>query len=104
MHQQLLKTEPVPQVVQYPVGPHNIYVQAGAFTVLENATKLKQKLSSLGSVSIADAVVNGTKFYRVRVGPLPDVPHADAMLKKVQAGRRHECTDGGGLNLIFPGV
>lgn len=85
VHQQLLETKPVQQVVQLPVGPHHIYVQAGAFTVYENATKLKQHLASLGSVTVVDAVVNGKKFYRVRVGPMPDVTSADRMIKRVLA-------------------
>lgn len=84
VHQQLLATQPVPEVVQLPVGPHHIYVQAGAFSVLENATKLKQRLSAIGPTSVAMATVNGTKFYRVRVGPLPDVPSADAALNKIR--------------------
>jgi rare lipoprotein A len=89
VHQQLLETTPVQEVVQLPVtGAHQIYVQAGAFTKLENATRMQQTLSNLGSpVKVTDAVVNGVKFYRVRVGPIPDVTHADATLSQVkQAG------------------
>jgi rare lipoprotein A len=91
VHEQLLKTEPVPEVVQLPVtGANRIYVQAGSFTVLENATKLQQHLAPLGHVAISDAVVNGKKFYRVRVGPMPDVAGADTMLTKVEkAGVNH---------------
>jgi len=85
VHQQLLETKPVQQVVQVPVtGPHQLYVQAGAFTVLENATKLQQSLSSVGHATISNAIVNGTKFYRVRVGPVPDVAQADSLLAKVK--------------------
>ncbi|MDX2027539.1 MAG: septal ring lytic transglycosylase RlpA family protein [Alphaproteobacteria bacterium] len=85
VHQQLVDTTPVQEVVQLPVtGPRHIYVQAGAFTVLENATKLKQKLANLGSVATAEAIVNGKKFYRVRVGPLANVASADNVLEKVR--------------------
>ncbi|HEU0117210.1 MAG TPA: septal ring lytic transglycosylase RlpA family protein, partial [Alphaproteobacteria bacterium] len=56
VHAQLLETKPVAEVVQVPVsGSHQIYVQAGAFTVLENATKMQQKLSSLGHASVTSA-------------------------------------------------
>ena len=85
IHQQLLETKPVAEVVQVPVsGANQLYVQAGAFTVSDNATRLKQKLSALGSTSISNVVINGTKFYRVRVGPLSDVAHADAMIERVK--------------------
>jgi rare lipoprotein A len=88
VHQQLLTTKPVQAVVQVPVsGQHRIFVQAGAFTVPENAEKMKARFSKLGNVSISDVVVNGTTYHRVRVGPLNDVPQADAMIKRLmQAG------------------
>ncbi len=88
IHQQLLETKPVAEVVQVPVtGPHQIYVQAGSFTVPENATKLQHSLASLGHASVTNAVVNGKQFYRVRVGPIATVEQADAMILRVkQAG------------------
>lgn len=88
IHQQLLETKPVAEAVVVPVtGAHQIYVQAGAFTVLDNATKLQQKLSSVGHAAVVNAIVNGKQFYRVRVGPIADVEHADAMILRVkQAG------------------
>ncbi len=85
-HAQLLTTQPVPEVVQLPVTTaHNqLFVQAGAFTVQENAQKLQQTLSSLGPSSISTIIINGKTFYRVRVGPAANVPAADALLKKVK--------------------
>lgn len=80
----LLKTKPVQEVVQLPVkATTNLYVQAGAFSRHENATKLQEKLSALGKTQITTAVVHGTTFYRVRVGPLADVSRADALVSKV---------------------
>jgi len=85
IHQELIQTKPVEEVVQVPVtGSHQLYVQAGAFTVLENANRMQQKLSSLGHTKVTEAIVNGKKFYRVRVGPVQDVPQADALLNKVK--------------------
>jgi len=85
IHQQLLETKPVAQVVTVPVtGSHQIYVQAGAFTVQDNALKLQRMLSSLGNSSVAQATVNGRVFYRVRVGPMNSVDQADAMILKVK--------------------
>ncbi|MFA5040707.1 MAG: septal ring lytic transglycosylase RlpA family protein [Bdellovibrionales bacterium] len=84
-HLELLKTKPLPTVVQLPVtGRNRIFVQAGAFTLLENAQKMQHSLSKLGTVSISSAVINGTKFYRVRLGPIANVPQADTLLSKVK--------------------
>ena len=88
IHKQLLITEPVPVVVQVPVtGTHQLYVQAGSFTVLENATRLQQTLEKYGQTTISDIQINGKLFHRVRVGPIKDVTGADHLLAQVrQAG------------------
>jgi rare lipoprotein A len=84
VHQQLLETKPLAQVEVLPVvGPHQLFVQAGAFTNLKNATRMKQRLSAYGTVTISDVSVNGKMFHRVRVGPLAGVPDADSLLTKV---------------------
>lgn len=81
VHQQLMETKPVPQVVQVPVtGARRLYVQAGAFTVLENASHLKQSLEKFGSVSISNIAINGKMYYRVRVGPIASIDMADKTL------------------------
>lgn len=80
----LATVKPVPEYVQVPVtNTGSIYVQAGAFTRPDNATRLKDKLSRLGSVNIAQAVVKGTQYYRVRIGPVATVAEADALLTRV---------------------
>ncbi len=84
-HRELLETKPLPEVVQLPVtGRNRIFIQAGAFTVPENAQKLQANLSRLGNASVSTTVINGTKFYRVRLGPVANVPQADALLLKVK--------------------
>jgi rare lipoprotein A len=87
-HRELLATKPVPEVVQLPITGHNrLFVQAGAFTVPENATRLQQNLARFGTTSVSTIVINGKTFYRVRLGPVADVAHADALLSKLkQAG------------------
>ncbi|MDR3449099.1 MAG: septal ring lytic transglycosylase RlpA family protein [Alphaproteobacteria bacterium] len=83
-HQRLLETKPLPEVVQLPVTSHNrIFIQAGAFTVQANALRLQESLTRFGPTSITEIVINGTKFYRVRIGPVADVDHADSLLAKV---------------------
>ncbi|MDR3424999.1 MAG: septal ring lytic transglycosylase RlpA family protein [Alphaproteobacteria bacterium] len=84
-HRELERTQPVPYVLQLPVtGNNRIYVQAGAFTVAENATKLQRSLERFSPSSVSKIVINGTTFYRVRLGPIADVAHADALLSKVR--------------------
>jgi rare lipoprotein A len=75
------------QVTQYPVTPTAIYVQAGAFTDLYNATRLQAQLQPFGRVSVVPVYVDGQQFYRVRLGPLASVAEADqALAQVVQAG------------------
>ncbi len=64
-------------------GPGNIYVQAGSFQNLQNAESVRQQLSGVGRVEIQTTMVDGTAYYRVRVGPLSDVPAADSSLQNV---------------------
>lgn len=76
---------PDPVVTQMPVQPSSIYVQAGAFTVYDNAERLRQSLSAVGQTAIKQAYINGQQFYRVRVGPAPTVESADRLLSQVVA-------------------
>lgn len=63
--------------------PRGIYVQAGAFGDPRNAERLKSRLAAIGPTKVHTAIVNGTNFYRVRIGPLPDVDSADIALSQV---------------------
>jgi len=66
-----------------PVKPTNIFIQAGAFLQQGNAMKLSQKLGSLGQARITQVQLGQQIFYRVRLGPIPRVEDADALLQKV---------------------
>lgn len=80
--QKVLQTTPIPNT--------KIFVQAGAFSMKENAQKLATSLSKFGPTSISNAVVEGKTFYRVRIGPLKDADAADATLSKVlSAGEKN---------------
>ncbi len=61
----------------------NIYIQAGAFSKFDNATRVRARLAPLGEVKLSQVLVNGVDLYRVRVGPLADVGQADQMLLAV---------------------
>mgnify|MGYP001555253105 CR=1 FL=1 len=75
-----LATQPVEHVAVKPTG---IYVQAGAFTQYDNAHKLSARLSSLGTSRVSPVMINCTEFFRVRIGPMPNVQRADQVLEKV---------------------
>ena len=70
-----------PVVTQEIVRPTAIYVQAGAFSQVANAVRLRARLVSLGNVQIAKALVGDTDFYRVRLGPMANVDQADRTLE-----------------------
>jgi rare lipoprotein A len=71
------------KVTTVPVKPTQIFIQAGAFASMDRAWRLKVQLDNFGNVAITDAKVGGTIVYRVRLGPVPTVEQADALLDKV---------------------
>lgn len=68
-------------VKQVPVAPTNMYVQAGSFGEQANAIRLAQTLQNYGNAQVYPADINGTRFYRVRIGPMPSVNNADRVLE-----------------------
>ncbi len=64
------------------VAPNSIYVQVGSFTQISNAQNVQTRLGDVGNVQITPAVVNGTHFNRVRVGPIATVEEADKILNR----------------------
>ncbi len=81
---------PDPIVKQMPVTPTNIYVQAGSFGNQDNAARLAQALQPFGQAKVYPAIVNGKQFYRVRLGPLPNVDQADTVLARLADSGRDE--------------
>jgi rare lipoprotein A len=76
---------PLPEKVRVvSVGStRRIFIQAGAFSVRENAQRLQSRIAPLGSVQVLPASIKGTEMYRVRLGPLPTVEQADQLLARV---------------------
>lgn len=74
---------PDPVVSQMPVTSSHIYIQAGSFTVQDNAVNLSQKLQGFASADVFPTQVNGRQFYRVRLGPVRSVEEADSMLARL---------------------
>ncbi len=80
----LATVRPVPEYTQGPVPARSdIFIQAGAFTRKDYATRLQGKLAKLGKTSVVPATVKGVLYHRVRLGPIPNVAEADALLQKV---------------------
>lgn len=76
---------PDPVVTTEPVHTTGIFIQAGSFSVEDNARNLTKKLSKIGRTTIEPVTVGGRQFYRVKVGPISTVAKADAALEKVIA-------------------
>ena len=72
-----------PQLRQTQPRKTRLFVQAGAFANAANADKLRQRLEAFGRVAVSPAVINGKRFYRVRIGPLSGVGTGDQVLARV---------------------
>jgi rare lipoprotein A len=66
-----------------PVSPTGIFVQTGAFSKLENALRMRDRVFALGPTKISRFRIAGTELYRVRIGPLQTVALADTTLSQV---------------------
>jgi rare lipoprotein A len=71
--------ETVTQVV--PRSPM-LYVEAGSFGRLEYAEILRARLAALGAQTSTSYDAPRERAYRVRIGPLPNLARADAMLDR----------------------
>jgi len=66
-----------------PVEPTEMYIQAGAFVEQGNAVRLQSRLADLGNVGVSSVVVDGVRFFRVRIGPLETLEAADLRLAQM---------------------
>jgi rare lipoprotein A len=69
-----------------------LFVQAGAFADPANAERLAAKLRGGGyaKIFVRDDVIAGRKMYRVRVGPVPDVPEFDRIVAALERSGVHD--------------
>jgi rare lipoprotein A len=73
-----------PRIATAPSGSSGrIYVQAGAFSMRDNAQRVQSRLARLGSVQVTTASVNGVEMYRVRLGPFGSAAQADQLLARL---------------------
>jgi len=66
----------------YGQSNRGFYIQVGAFSQLANAQRMRDKLNSFDRnlLQISEAIVNGSRMYRVRIGPIVDVSLADTIV------------------------
>jgi len=69
-----------------------LFVQAGAFADPANAERLAAKLRGgrYGKIFVRDDVIAGRKMYRVRIGPVPDVPEFDRIVAALERSGVHD--------------
>jgi rare lipoprotein A len=69
-----------------------LFVQAGAFADPANAEHLVAKLrgGGYGKIFIRDDLIAGRKMYRVRIGPVPDVPEFDRIVAALERAGVHD--------------
>jgi peptidoglycan lytic transglycosylase len=82
--------QPDGRVTVVPVRKTAMFIQAGAFTNLANATRLRTMLTPFGQARVVPAYVGTQKFFRVRIGPIATLAEADTMLAKVVASGHPE--------------
>ncbi len=76
---------PDPIISEYPVSAQNIFVQTGAFSSREAATRYASSLDRFGRAQVFPANVSGKQIYRVRF-PSASVSAADELLSKLLSG------------------
>jgi rare lipoprotein A len=82
--------QPDGKVTLTPVRKTAMFIQAGAFANLTNATRLRTTLTPFGHAQVVPAYVGTQKFYRVRIGPIATLAEADTVLAKVVAAGHPE--------------
>ena len=63
-----------------------IYVQAGAFSMRDNARRVQSRIALLGNAQVTAASVDGIEMYRVRLGPFRSAAEADRLLARLVDG------------------
>ncbi|MBO7257877.1 MAG: septal ring lytic transglycosylase RlpA family protein [Alphaproteobacteria bacterium] len=79
--EQLLKAPIEPKLIA-PISGH--YIQAGAFSNVQNAEKLKQSLEEFGPVQLYETSVSDKTLLRVRMGPFETQENAQELLEKLK--------------------
>ena len=81
-----------PGNVAAPEPSSALFVQAGAFADPANAERLAARLrgGGYGKIFVRDDVIAGRKMYRVRIGPVSDVPEFDRIVAALEHAGVHD--------------
>ena len=63
--------------------PSQLYVQAGAFSLEQNAQNLVEELKIIGKAHVHPSYINGKPYYRVRFGPFETTQNADIVVSQL---------------------
>lgn len=74
-----------PGVTQTGVKATSLWIQAGAFSSYDNASRLSSRLERFGTPQISTINAGAQRLYRVRMGPVSSVSAADQLLSTVSA-------------------
>ena len=61
----------------------NIFVQVGAYSQISGASRVISGVKHIGAIAMEGITLNGSKLYRVRIGPLHSTTTANAALQQV---------------------
>ena len=82
---------PAPAPQRQPVKVTEYWIQAGSFSALDKADEVKTALNEKGATStISTTNVNGTNYYRVRLGPYSEKMEAEKFLDWIRAVKGFE--------------
>jgi len=86
------ESTPPPPAPPSTAAPAPLFVQAGAFAEAANAERLAVKLrrGRYGNILVRDDLVAGRKIYRVRIGPVSDVPEFDRIVAALARAGVHD--------------
>ncbi|MEM7651376.1 MAG: SPOR domain-containing protein, partial [Pseudomonadota bacterium] len=84
------KFYPDPIVEQRPVSTTSIFVQVASFADSARAQNYAGTLQDFGKTQIQPAIVQGRNYYRVRIGPLANVPEADRVLARLASNGQND--------------
>jgi rare lipoprotein A len=72
--------------------PAALFIQAGAFADPANAERLAAQLrgGSFGTIFVRDDIIAGRRMYRVRIGPVPNVPEFDRIVAALERAGVHD--------------
>ena len=75
--------QPTQQVEEVQQASVNYFIQVGSFSDPDNVARIREQLSEVGPIQIAELEGSNGPIYRVRVGPLHDVDEAQIALNEV---------------------